>query len=44
MEETKPADPKPTFTTPTAPAPQADKNPFDGQFNFTGVRPISNKK
>ena len=44
VEETKPADPKPTFTTPTAPAPQADKNPFDGQFNFTGVRPISNKK
>lgn len=44
VEEPKSIEPKPTFTTPTTPAPKTDKNPFDGQFNFTGVRPFSNER
>jgi hypothetical protein len=44
VEDPKPAEPKPQFSNPTAPKPEPEKNPFDGHFNFTGVRPISNKE
>jgi hypothetical protein len=44
VEDPKPTEPKPQFSNPTAPKPEPEKNPFDGHFNFTGVRPFSNKE
>lgn len=47
LEDAPPAEPevkvdKPSFVTPTPPAPPISENAFSGAFNFSGVRPHKN--